>query len=88
MIPISLFRLETPDPCTVDEITIIEKWTTDNNLTLDCAKSREIVFTARGKSVQQPQPCPNIERVTSHRVFGVTVNNMMTADQVSYLVYD
>ena len=63
----------------MDEISNIENWATDNNLRLNCAKSKEIIFTARGKSVQQPPPCSNIERVTSHRVLGVIINNEMTA---------
>ena len=54
---------------------------------LNCAKSRELVFTARGKTVPRQQPCANIERVTSHRVLGVIVNNKITtADHVDYLL--
>jgi len=56
-------------------------------LRLNCAKSRELVFTARGKTVPRQQPCANIERVTSHRVLGVIVNNKITtADHVDYLL--
>jgi len=49
---------------------------------LNCAKSKEIVITARGergKSVQPPPPCPNIERVSSLRVLGVMLNDKLTA---------
>ena len=49
---------------------------------LNCAKSKEIIITARGKrdkSVQLPLPCLNIERVSSFRVLGVIFNDKLTA---------
>jgi len=50
------------------EISHIESWATSNNLRLNRAKSKEIIFTARGnrgKSAQLPPSCPSIERVSS-----------------------
>jgi len=49
---------------------------------LNCAKSKEIIITARGKrdkSVQLPLPCLKIERVSSFRVLGVIFNDKLTA---------
>ena len=49
---------------------------------LNCSKSKEIIFTARGKrgkSVQLPSPCLDIERVSSLRVLGVIANDQLTA---------
>ena len=54
---------------------------------LNCSKSKEIIFTTRGKcgkSVQLPSPCLDIERVSSLRVLGVIVNDQLTTtDHVS-----
>jgi len=49
------------------EIDHIQTWAA-GNLMLNCSKSKEIIFTARGKrgkSVQLPSPCLDIERVSS-----------------------
>ena len=65
------------------EINQIKTWAADNNLALNCSKSKEIVFTARGKRgnlVQLPMPCLDIERVRSLRVLGVIVNDQLTAN--------
>jgi len=60
-----------------------------NNLRLNAAKSREIVFqthNARRKMIQLPPPCMNIEQVDGITVLGVVVNNRMTAtDHVAEL---
>jgi len=64
------------------EIDHIETWAAENNLMLNHSKSKEIIFTAqgkRGKSVQLPSPCLDIERVSSLRVLGMIVNNQLTA---------
>ena len=40
-----------------------------------------------GKTALPPSPCPNIERVSSHRVLGVILNNRLTAtDHVDQLL--
>ena len=64
------------------EIAHIDEWTVTNNLKPNCAKSKQIIIPAlgkRGKSVQPPPPCPNIERVSSLRVLGVILNDKLTA---------
>ena len=64
-----------------DEIIHIKQWVDCNNLRLNNSKSKEIVFRARGvqgKSVQPPPPCMDIERVTSHTMLGVVVNDQVT----------
>jgi len=57
---------------------------------LNCSKSKEIIFAARGKrgkSVQLPSPCLDVERVSSLRVLGVIVNDQLTAtDYVSNIL--
>jgi len=74
----------------LDEIAHIERWGTENNLKLNCTKSKEIIFKARGvrgKSAQPPATCLNIERVSSLSVLGVTVNDRRSAsDHVSNLL--
>jgi len=64
-----------------------------NNLRLNRAKSKEIIFTARGKRgklSRLPPPCPSIERVSTLRVLallGVIINDRLTAtDQVNNLL--
>jgi len=57
---------------------------------LNCSKSKEIIFAARGKrgkSVQLPSPCLDVERISSLRVLGVIVNDQLTAtDYVSNIL--
>ena len=64
-----------------------------NNLRLNRAKSKEIIFTARGKRgklSRLPPPCLSIERVSTLRVLallGVIINDRLTAtDQVNNLL--
>ena len=75
--------------CTA-EVKHIETWATTNNLRLNRAKSKEIVFFANGKRGKQapiPPPCPTIERVHSLRVLGIIVNAKLTAaDHVDHLL--
>ena len=66
-------------------ISHIESWAATNNLRLIRAKSKEIIFTARGNSWQvitvavAMSEVPNIERVATLRVLGVIVNDRLTA---------
>jgi len=49
-----------------EELKHIQAWADDNNLRLNAAKSKEIIFKprgARGKSLQLPPPFPTIERI-------------------------
>jgi len=70
----------------IDEIT-----NTDNNLRLNRAKSKEILFTVRGGRGKPTQPLPppslDIERLSTVRVLGVIVNDRLTAtDHVDNLL--
>ena len=72
------------------ELMHVYDWAAANNLTLNCTKSKELVFCARGvrgRPVQPPPPSSGIERVKSLRILGVMVNDRMTAaDHVSHLL--
>ena len=64
------------------EVEHIGAWAANNNLTLNRAKSKEMIVRARGKrgkSANLPALCLDIERVSSLRVLGVTVNDQLTA---------
>jgi len=71
----------------LQEIAHIQASAAENNLKLNCSKSKEIIFTAKGKrskSAHSPSPCLDIERVNSLRVLGVIINGQLTAtDHVS-----
>jgi len=60
-----------------DELKHIDQWATDNNLRLNQAKTVEIVFYARGRhhaEEELPLSLPGIQRVSSIKVLGVTIN--------------
>jgi len=64
------------------EIEHIGVWAVQNNLTLNCGKTKEMVIRAgskRGKLVNPPAPCLGIERVNSIRILGVTINELLSA---------
>ena len=65
------------------EISNIEAWSLVNNLTVNQSKSAEIVFTdSRKRRLLQPQPpLQGITRVTSLKVFGVTVNEKLSVTE-------
>jgi len=75
--------------CT-EELRRIQSWADDNNLPLNAAKSREILFlahSARKKAMQLPPPCLGIEQVSQITALGVVVNDRMTAsDHVTDLL--
>jgi hypothetical protein len=59
-----------------------QKWVADNNLKLNCGKSKELISAVCGKhwkSVQLLLPCLNTERVNCLQVLGVYVNDQLTA---------
>ena len=69
----------------------VRTWAEENNLKLNCSKSKEIVFTScgtRGKSAAFPTPCLNICQVHSINTgLGVVINDKLTAaDHVSSLL--
>jgi len=76
----------------LDEIVHIQAWASENNLKLNCAKSKELIFCARekcGQSTQLPSPCMNTERVNSMNVMGIIINDRITAtDHVHTPLYD
>ena len=58
------------------ELAHIEDWAEKNNLRLNCATTKEIVFRAKGKrglTAPIPPPCEGIERVSSLTVLGVVI---------------
>ena len=62
-----------------DELEHIRKWATKNNLTLNRAKTKEILFRANvrpGDNTQIPPACQDIERVTSLVALGVIISLM------------
>jgi hypothetical protein len=65
----------------LDEIEHIHMWAAENNLKVNQAKSKEVLFITRSK-VGRPTPplCSNIERVSCLRILGVLVNDKLTAD--------
>src|SRR5664279_1572664 len=65
------------------EIDAIETWARINNLALNRAKSKEIVFIdkKRKRQVTSPQPIPGIVRVSSIKILGVTVTDGMAASE-------
>jgi len=64
------------------ELEHIEAWSKANNLTLNRAKSVEIIFTSKkGKlasSASPPPPLPGISRCSTLKILGVTVTNTLS----------
>jgi len=59
------------------ELKHVQTWAEENNLKLNCSKSKEIIFTGRGtrnKPVIVPPPCLNIRLVRSITALGVVLN--------------
>jgi len=65
-----------------EELKHIQAWADDNNLRMNVAKSKEIIFKprgARGKSMQLPPPFPNIQSVSKLTALGVVINDRLTS---------
>ena len=62
------------------ELDNVELWSLANNLKDNPAKCAEIIFVdkRRKTAVQHPLPMPNITRVTSLKVLGVTLTNRLS----------
>ena len=60
-----------------DEIKNIENWALANNLTLNKAKTKEIIFIKSKKDIL-PDPMDGIARVTSLKLLGVTLQNQLS----------
>ena len=73
-----------------DELEHVRSWASDNNLTLNRAKSKEIIFRARGvrgATSQLPNPIDGNERVDKITALGIIVNDQLTStDHVSSLL--
>ena len=67
------------------ELTHIDKWSRDNNVKLDRAKSYELIFQSHRKPKSIiPPPTPDILRVTSLKCLGVTLSsNLNFSDHIS-----
>jgi len=68
-------------PCA--ELDNIVAWATANNLKLNKLKTKEVVFydSRRRHKVSPPLPPPDVDRVTTLKVLGVTLNNYMSASE-------
>jgi len=65
-----------------DEVSHIESWATENNLKLNCTKTKKIIFQScsnRGKVVQLALPQQGVERVDKVTALGIVTNNRLTA---------
>ena len=76
-----------------EEIEHITKWASANNLKLNQDKSSETIFTKsqskQRESFKIPPPLPNIVRVNSLKILGVTIqNNFKFTDHVSNKLQD
>jgi len=73
-----------------EEIIHIQQWAKNNNLKLNTSKSKEMLFRAHGvhgKSAHLPPTSMDIERVATHTMLGVVVNDRLTAtDHVNHLL--
>ena len=68
-----------------EEIIHIQQWAKNNNLKLNTSKSKEMLFRAHGvhgKSAHLPPTSMDIERVATHTMLGVVVNDRLTAPAV------
>ena len=66
------------------EIAHVKDLATENNLTLNCIKTKEMIFCAKGNQSSSaghnlPPPFQNIERVKNLTVLGVVINDQLTA---------
>jgi hypothetical protein len=69
------------------ELDHIEQWATHNNLTLNRAKSQEIVFSSRPGKFQIPPLLPCITRVETLLCLGVTLSATLSfSDHVSRVI--
>jgi len=66
-----------------EELVNVETWAQANNLTLNRAKSQEIVFTDKWRKpcFQQLPPLANISRVDVIKILGVTATNTLSVHE-------
>ena len=65
------------------ELDHVDRWAQNNNLGLNMAKSAEIIFTNRNRKPAEdlPPQIPDICRVTSIKMLGVTMTNQLSAGE-------
>ena len=65
------------------ELDNVSMWALANNLRLNKAKCVEIVFTDSRPKLQicQPPTMPDIQRVTSVSILGVTISNRLSVSE-------
>ena len=70
------------------EIDNIGEWAQNNNLTMNRSKSAETVFTddKKRRSVELPQPLPDIVWVQSLKVLGITISSTLSLKAWFWLV--
>jgi hypothetical protein len=71
------------------EIGNVDSWAKNNNLTLNRGKTKEIIFVdkKRRRTVDQPSALPDVARVTSLKVLGVTwTNGLSVSDHVCSII--
>ena len=69
------------------ELDNIQTWANHNNLHLNRAKCVEIVFsqTRRRRPIDPPPPLPDITRVPTIKILGVTITNKLSvSDQLCH----
>ena len=66
-----------------NELDNVSEWALANNLQLNKAKCVEIVFTDSRRKLQicQPPTIPDIQRVTSVSILGVTISNRLSVSE-------
>ena len=73
----------------IAELDHIHSWANHNNLRLNRAKCFELIFseTRRRRPFNPPPPLPDISRVTSIKILGVTITNKLSvSNHVSSLI--
>jgi len=73
----------------IAELDHIHSWANHNNLRLNPAKCFELIFseTRRRRPFNPPPPLPDISRVTSIKILGVTITNKLSvSNHVSSLI--
>ena len=71
------------------ELDNIQTWANHNNLHLNRAKCVEIVFsqTRRRRPIDPPPPLPDITRVSTIKILGVTITNKLSvSDHISSVI--
>ena len=61
-----------------DELEHVALWAQANNLKLNRAKTVEVIFTDSRRKPCRPSELPDIRRVTSIRMLGVTLTNHLS----------